>query len=71
MSTPSQRRIYSTHWQQINAFVCQVCGIKLISEAEWIAADLTADTNKSEKTHERECRTALCDQINTQEKVGI
>ncbi len=69
MSTPSQRQSYSPHWQAINAFACQVCGLQHVTEVDRIKADLAANTNKPAKAHQREEDSALVDQIDYLNKV--
>lgn len=58
-------KVYTAQQQAMNDFACRVCGIKSISEAEWIEADLANSHNKTER-HDAQ---ALTDQINYLDKM--
>ena len=70
MNTTTVEMHYTPHQATMNAMACFVCGIKPITRANWIEADIEANVDKAEKCHQHDERMALKDQVNFDSKVG-
>lgn len=69
--TQRERRArYTPNQAFTNAFAARVCGIKAITEQDWIEADLAANVDKPEKANQRDEAAALVEQIDYLNKIG-